>query len=49
MTDNALFATAVNCMDGRVQEPAVKFLKNKLGVAYVDTFTMLRELGVRFS
>jgi carbonic anhydrase len=39
MTDNAQFATAINCMDGRVQEPAVKYLKNKLGVAFVDMIT----------
>lgn len=34
-----MFATAVNCMDGRVQEPVIKFLKSKFGVKYVDMVT----------
>ncbi|MBC8487842.1 MAG: hypothetical protein H8D45_17580 [Bacteroidetes bacterium] len=33
------FATAVNCMDGRVQEPVINFLKNNYGVDYVDMIT----------
>ena len=33
------FATAVNCMDGRVQEPVIKYLKKKYGVKYVDMIT----------
>ena len=33
------FACAVNCMDGRVQEPVNKYLKGKLGVDYVDEIT----------
>ncbi|MBT9174803.1 MAG: hypothetical protein DDT22_00465 [candidate division WS2 bacterium] len=36
---NLLFATAINCIDGRVQEPVIKFLKEKYGVAYVDMIT----------
>ena len=39
MTDNALFATAINCMDGRVQEPVGNFIKEKLGIAFVDMIT----------
>ncbi len=39
MADNALFATAINCMDGRVQEPVGNFIKEKLGVAFVDMIT----------
>ena len=34
------FATAINCMDGRVQEPVIRFMKEKFGVDYVDMITM---------
>jgi hypothetical protein len=33
------FATAVNCMDGRVQEPVAAWIKARFGVDYVDTIT----------
>jgi hypothetical protein len=33
------FATALNCMDGRVQEPVIKFLKEKFKVDFVDMIT----------
>ena len=33
------FAKAVNCMDCRVQEPLINFLKKKFGVDYVDMIT----------
>ena len=33
------FATAINCMDGRVQVPVTEFLKKKYGVDYVDMIT----------
>ncbi|MDD5010939.1 MAG: hypothetical protein PHQ00_02320 [Phycisphaerae bacterium] len=33
------FCTAINCLDGRVQEPAVAFLKKHYGVKYVDMIT----------
>ena len=33
------FATAINCMDGRVQLPVTAFLKKKYGVDYVDVIT----------
>ncbi len=33
------FACAVNCMDGRTQEPVNAYLKQKLGVDYVDEIT----------
>ena len=39
MTDDALFATAINCMDGRVQEPVTNFLKKRLGATYIDMIT----------
>ena len=33
------FATAVNCTDGRVQEPVIQYLKQHYGVHYVDMIT----------
>ncbi len=33
------FATQINCMDGRTQEPALKWIKEKFGVDYVDNIT----------
>jgi len=35
----ARFAGAVNCMDGRVQEPVIRYLKERYGVDYVDMIT----------
>ena len=33
------FAAAVNCMDGRVQEPVIRYLKKHFEVDYVDMIT----------
>lgn len=33
------FATAVNCIDGRVQEPVALWLRKRFGVDYVDAVT----------
>lgn len=33
------FATAINCMDGRVQEQTITFLKKHFNVKYVDMIT----------
>jgi len=33
------FVTAINCMDGRTQEPVVKYLKNKYDCSFVDMIT----------
>ena len=33
------FATAINCMDGRVQKPVIDFAIAKFGVDYVDMIT----------
>ncbi len=33
------FATAINCMDGRVQHPVAEFLKKKYKVDHVDMIT----------
>jgi hypothetical protein len=34
------FATVINCMDGRTQEPVTTWMKNKFSVDYVDTITI---------
>ncbi len=34
------FATAINCMDGRVQIPVIEYIKNKYEVDYVDMITL---------
>lgn len=33
------FATAINCMDGRVQIPVIHFLQKRFDVEYVDVVT----------
>ena len=33
------FITAINCMDGRVQLPAIRYLQNKFDAKYVDMLT----------
>jgi hypothetical protein len=33
------FATAINCMDGRVQLPVIKYLLNRFSVDHVDMIT----------
>ena len=33
------FCSAVNCMDGRVQLPVIRYLQNRFNVDYVDTIT----------
>ncbi len=33
------FGTAINCMDGRVQLPVIKWLKDKYSLDYVDMIT----------
>ncbi len=38
--DNKLtFCTAINCIDGRVQLPVIKYLQKYFSVDYVDTIT----------
>ena len=36
---NGTFAGAINCMDGRTQEPVITYLKERLGVDYIDAIT----------
>jgi hypothetical protein len=33
------FGTAINCMDGRVQEPIINWMKVRYGLDYVDMIT----------
>lgn len=35
----ATFATAINCMDGRVQAPVAEWMRQHVGVEYVDMIT----------
>ena len=37
--DEPKFATAINCIDGRVQLPVINFIKEKYQVDYVDMIT----------
>lgn len=34
-----IFCTSIHCMDGRIQEPVMKYLKDNYSVTYVDTIT----------
>jgi hypothetical protein len=40
------FCAAVNCMDGRVQDPIVRYLSGRFGVRYVDMITEAGPAGV---
>ena len=33
------FCTVINCMDGRVQLPVIRYLQQRFNVEYVDTIT----------
>ena len=33
------FCTSIHCMDGRIQEPIIKYLKDSYSMSYVDTIT----------
>jgi len=33
------FGTVINCMDGRTQQPANRFLSERFGVTWIDTVT----------
>ncbi|MFC1682811.1 carbonic anhydrase [Candidatus Zixiibacteriota bacterium] len=33
------FCTAINCMDGRVQLPVIRYLQKRFNVEYVDSIT----------
>jgi hypothetical protein len=33
------FGTAIQCIDGRIQEPIIKFLKSRYNLTYIDTIT----------
>lgn len=36
---NKIFATAINCIDGRAQIPVIEWLKRQYGTYYVDMIT----------
>ena len=36
---NKKFATAINCIDGRTQEPLIHYMKNNFNINYVDMIT----------
>jgi len=40
------FFTSVGCMDGRVQEPILRFGQKKFGVKYADTITEAGLVGI---
>ncbi|MBN2316775.1 MAG: hypothetical protein JXM79_22800 [Sedimentisphaerales bacterium] len=33
------FCTSIHCMDGRIQEPTINYLKQTYGITYVDAIT----------
>ena len=33
------FCTVINCMDGRIQLPVIRYLQQRFGVEYVDSIT----------
>ena len=33
------FASSIHCMDGRIQEPLINFIKSKYNAKYIDTIT----------
>ena len=33
------FAASIHCMDGRIQEPLINFIKSKYNIKYIDTIT----------
>ena len=39
MQQRDTFATAINCMDGRVQLPVIEWMRQEYGVDYVDAIT----------
>ena len=34
-----VFCTSIHCIDGRIQEPIIKYLKKRYNIDYVDTIT----------
>lgn len=33
------FCTSIHCIDGRIQEPIIKYLKEHYSITYIDTIT----------
>jgi carbonic anhydrase len=44
--DKILFATAISCIDGRVQDPTSAYLKRKYGITYLDRITEAGPAGI---
>lgn len=40
------FCTAVNCMDGRIQLPVIRYLQKRFGAEYVDMITETGPNGI---
>ena len=40
------FCTSIHCMDGRIQEPTISYLKQTYGITYVDTITEPGPCGI---
>lgn len=40
------FATVINCMDGRVQTPAINYIRDKYAVEYVDMITEIAPITI---
>lgn len=40
------FATAINCMDGRVQLPVNRYLQDRFGAGHIDTVTEAGPVGI---
>lgn len=36
---NIKFATAINCIDGRIQIPVIEWIRKEYGISYVDMVT----------
>lgn len=34
-----IFCTSIHCIDGRIQNPILKYLKEAYGIAYIDVIT----------
>ncbi len=39
MTAGGTYATAVSCLDGRIHDPLIRFIRARFGVQYVDLIT----------
>lgn len=40
------FGTSIHCMDGRIQEPIIRYIKSHYAITYVDTITEPGPCGI---